>query len=46
MRTFKTMKTPPTRELADVQPRARFAPKPVKYHTHVQQVAVGQLVYR
>lgn len=46
MRTFETMKTPPTREPADVQPQARLAPNPVKSHTHVQQVAVGQLVYR
>jgi hypothetical protein len=36
MRTFETMKTPPTRELADVQPRARLAHNPVKSHTHVQ----------
>jgi len=41
MRTFETMKTPPTRELAYVQPQARLAHNPVKSHTHVQQVAVG-----
>ena len=46
MRTFETMKTPPTHELADVTAQARFALDPVKYHTHVQQVAVGQLVDR
>jgi hypothetical protein len=39
MLTFESMKTPPTRELADVTAQARFAPDPVKYHTHVQQVA-------
>ena len=41
MRTFETMKTPPTRELADVTAQARIAPSPVKSHTHLQQVAVG-----
>jgi len=39
MRTYETMKTPPMRELADAQPQARLAYNPVKYHTHVQQVA-------
>ena len=34
MRTFETMKTPPTRELAYVQPQARLAHNPVKSHTH------------
>ncbi len=28
MRTFETMKTPPTRELADAQAQARIAPGP------------------
>jgi hypothetical protein len=44
MRTFETMKTPSRRERADVQLQARLAPNPVKYHTHVQRVAAGQLV--
>ena len=35
-----------TRQLADAQPQARIAPDPVKHHTHVQQVAAGQLVNR
>jgi hypothetical protein len=46
MRTFETMKTPPTRERADVQLQARLAPNPVNSHTHVQRVAAGQLVNR
>lgn len=46
MRTFETMKTPSTREPADVESQARLAPNPVKSHTHVQQVAVGIPVYR
>ena len=45
MRTIETMKTPPTREIADVRPRARFAPNPVKSHTHLQQVAWCVHVY-
>ncbi len=46
MRAFETMKTPSRRERADVQPQARLAPNPVKYHTHLQRVAAGQLVNR
>ena len=31
MRIFESMKTRSTRELADAQPQARFAPNPVKH---------------
>ena len=46
MRTIETMKTPPTRELADVRRQARMRAETPKSHTHVQQVAAGQLVNR
>ncbi|NIA03689.1 MAG: hypothetical protein GWP12_04095, partial [Nitrospirae bacterium] len=41
---------PPRRKVnfvryADVQPQARFAPNPVKLHTHLQQVAPCVHVY-
>ncbi len=46
MRTFEIMKTPSTREPADVQAQARLAPTTLQSHTHMQQVAAGIPVYR
>ena len=39
MRTFETMKTPPTRQHADVRRQARMRAETPKSHTHLQQVA-------
>ena len=46
MRTFEIMKTPSTREPADVQAQARLAPTTLQSHTHMQQVGAGIPVYR
>ena len=39
MRTFETMKTPPTRKHVESRHRRDSRTNPVKSHTHVQQVA-------